>query len=74
MCIFLSEFYVYHMHSGARGDQKVLDPLELEFQDLELQEVVSYHVGAGNQTMFSTRVADELSSSPSRFDVLVLVW
>lgn len=61
MCVSLSEFYVYHMHSGARGDQKVLDPLQLEFQDLELQEVVSYYVGLGNQTMFFTRAVSTVS-------------
>lgn len=36
----------YHMCAGAQVNQKrVLDPL-----DLELQMVVRYHVGSGNQT------------------------
>lgn len=40
------DMYVYLMYPGACGGHKrVLDPLELE---LELQAIVSCHVGARN--------------------------
>lgn len=52
MCVFMSEFYVHHMNSQARGGQKkVLDALEMEsLEQRNLQEIVCYRVSAGNQT------------------------
>lgn len=39
--------YVHHVHASAHeGQKRVLDA-----QDLELQSVVSQHVGAGNWTL-----------------------
>ena len=44
MCVLSVFIYVHHMRVGAGGGQKrALDPLELQ-----LQIVVSYHVGSGN--------------------------
>jgi hypothetical protein len=42
---------VHHM-DACRGQKGAFDPLELE-----LQTVTNHHVGAGNQTVFSTKTA-----------------
>lgn len=38
--------YVYHMCTGARGDQE----RKSDFMELELQMPVHHYAGAGNQT------------------------
>lgn len=45
MCIYILPAYVcvYYMHGISRGQKRVLDSL-----GLELEAVVSHHMGAGN--------------------------
>lgn len=59
MCsgVFSTCIFVLHIYACGQGSQKtMLDPLEPE-----LQVVVSFHVGAENQTQSSIRAASALN-------------
>lgn len=51
ICIYVCEFYVYHVCVGVCRSKTMVDSLELEFQVL-----VSLHMSAGSEPGFSERV------------------